>query len=102
MLAGFLLAVLGALLPRAHAYEGIVHYAWTYYLALQVGFTERQAYQIGSAANALDWDAQTNPIASPLNSMTSFVDRVAAMVSKETSGRPSSPRFRDSRFRRLQ
>ncbi len=54
--------------PTAKAYEGIFHYAWTYYLALQVGFTERQAYQIASGTNALDWDGETNPIASPLDS----------------------------------
>ncbi len=53
--------------PTANAYEGILHYAWTYYLSLQVGFTERQAYQIASGTNAIDWDPQTNPVASALD-----------------------------------
>lgn len=43
------------------AYEGD-HYALTYYLALKVGFTQRQAYQIASGAYALDWDANTSPM----------------------------------------
>jgi hypothetical protein len=40
------------------------HYGWTYYLALQVGFTERQAYQLASGAYALDWDPDTEPMGS--------------------------------------
>ena len=48
---------------QARAYEGPVHFAWTYYLALQVGFTERQAFQIASAAVAIDWDEDTGPMA---------------------------------------
>ncbi|HUP25091.1 MAG TPA: hypothetical protein VNB06_19395 [Thermoanaerobaculia bacterium] len=38
------------------------HYGWTYYLALQLGFTERQAYQLASGAYALDWDPDTEPM----------------------------------------
>lgn len=53
--------------PTARAYEAEMHYGWTYYLALQVGFNERQAYQIASAADSIDWDDQTNPVASPLS-----------------------------------
>lgn len=45
----------------ATAYEGD-HYAWTYYLALQTGFTKRQALQIASGAYALDWDPDTGPM----------------------------------------
>lgn len=45
----------------ATAYEG-THYIWTYYLALHSGFTERQAFQIGSATYAIDWSAHTNPM----------------------------------------
>jgi hypothetical protein len=49
----------------AWAYEGD-HYALTFYLAMQVGFTRRQAYQIASGAYALDWDPNTSPMeASP-------------------------------------
>jgi hypothetical protein len=49
------------------AYEG-EHYAWTYYLALHVGYTKRQAYQIASAAYAVDWDPDTGPMeAQPLD-----------------------------------
>ena len=47
---------------KLYAYEGDVHYAWTYYLALHVGFTKRQAYQIASGAFAIDWDPQTGPM----------------------------------------
>lgn len=43
------------------AYEGD-HYTWTYYLALHVGFTKRQAFQIACAAYAIDWDPDTGPM----------------------------------------
>ncbi len=54
--------LLVAVLPsNAWAYEGD-HYAWTYYLALHVGFTKRQAYQIADATYAIDWDKDTGPM----------------------------------------
>ena len=46
---------------RAFAYEGD-HYTWTYYLALHVGYTKRQAFQIASGAYAIDWDKDTGPM----------------------------------------
>lgn len=46
----------------ARAYDGDTHYAWTYYLAVHVGYTPRQAFQIASAAWAIDHDAQTGPL----------------------------------------
>jgi len=48
-------------LRLAHAYE-YAHYAWTYYLALHVGFTERQAFQIASANYSIDWAPLTSPM----------------------------------------
>ena len=53
--------------PTSYSYEAVMHYGWTYYLALQVGFSERQAFQIASATDSIDWDDQTNPVASPLS-----------------------------------
>jgi hypothetical protein len=38
------------------------HYAFTYFAALQAGFTPRQAYQIASATYALDFDKNTQPM----------------------------------------
>lgn len=63
LLSSFLLmpVITGALPNAVHAYEGD-HYAWTYYLALHVGFTKRQAFQIASAAYAIDWDPDTGPM----------------------------------------
>ncbi len=46
----------------ARAWDGPFHYVWTYYLALQVGFNERQAYQIASGTYSFDWDPQTDPL----------------------------------------
>lgn len=43
----------------AYEYE---HYAWSYYVALHMGFTERQAYQISSGAMSIDYDDNTNPM----------------------------------------
>lgn len=65
------LCLVGVLQPAArgpvYAYEG-EHYIWTYYLALHVGYTKRQAYQIASAAYAVDWDPDTGPMeAQPLD-----------------------------------
>jgi len=48
-------------LRPALAYE-YAHYAWTYYLALHVGFTERQAFQIASANYSIDWAPLTSPM----------------------------------------
>ena len=45
----------------ARAYEGD-HYVWTYYLARHCGYTHRQAFQIASAAYAIDWDPNTGPM----------------------------------------
>jgi Mg-chelatase subunit ChlD len=57
-----LLVLLASLLPAiAVAYEGD-HYVWTYYIALQMGFSRRQAFQIASAAYAIDWDKDTGPM----------------------------------------
>lgn len=46
----------------AMGYEADTHYAWTYYLALQLGYSQRQAYQIASAAYAIDEDRDTSPM----------------------------------------
>ena len=47
---------------KLSAYEGPLHYLWTYYLALNAGFSERQAYQIASATFSIDWDESTGPL----------------------------------------
>jgi len=55
-----LVVLLSSLLPlHAYAWDAEVHYAWTWYVAVQVGFTERQAHQIASAAQAVSDDADT-------------------------------------------
>jgi len=54
--------VLGAAPAPVFAYEHEGHYAWTYYLALHVGYTKRQAFQIASGAYALDEDPDTGPM----------------------------------------
>ncbi|MBZ0112025.1 MAG: hypothetical protein K8J08_06170, partial [Thermoanaerobaculia bacterium] len=54
----------------AYGYEG-EHFAWTYYVAINCGFSERQAYQIASAAMAIDFDEQTAPLPGALGVATS-------------------------------
>jgi hypothetical protein len=49
-----------------HTFEPDCHYAWTYYLALHVGYSPRQAYQIASAAYAIDEDKDTGPMEATL------------------------------------
>lgn len=63
-LALMFLVVLAMTAPwsgTADAYE-YDHYALTYYLALQAGFTKRQAFQIASATYALDFDPNLSPM----------------------------------------
>jgi hypothetical protein len=47
---------------NAFSFEPDCHYAWTYYLALHVGYTPRQAFQLASAAYAIDEDKDTGPM----------------------------------------
>ena len=58
-----LVLIIGALSLKmpARAYEGD-HYVWTYYLARHCGYTHRQAFQIASAAYAIDFDPNTGPM----------------------------------------
>ena len=58
-----LLLLLAMVFPGAvaWAYEGD-HYVLTYYIALHLGYTRRQAYQVASAAYAIDWDKDTGPM----------------------------------------
>jgi len=53
-----------------HAYEGD-HFAWTYYVAISCGFSERQAYQLASGAMAIDFDEETAPLPGPAGIVTS-------------------------------
>jgi hypothetical protein len=61
LLAG--LTALTAWQLPAEAYEADTHYGWTYYLALHLGCSRRQAYQVASAAFAIDMDPNTSPMA---------------------------------------
>lgn len=54
-------AVLASSAP-ARAYDVEAHYAWTYYLALHVGYTPRQAFQVASATVGIDGDVDTEPL----------------------------------------
>jgi len=59
----FLALLFCAIQPNAaRAWDGPFHYVWTYYLSLQVGFNERQAYQIASGTYSFDWDPDTDPL----------------------------------------
>ena len=59
----FLALLFCAIQPNAaKAWDGPFHYVWTYYLSLQVGFNERQAYQIASGTYSFDWDPNTDPL----------------------------------------
>ena len=44
------------------AYDDDVHYALTYYIARQVGYTPEQAYRIASATVSVDWSAPTEAV----------------------------------------
>lgn len=47
---------------NAHAYYDDVHYALTYYIARQSGYTPQQAYRVASACSMVDWDPETEPV----------------------------------------
>lgn len=57
----WLLAAIGLVQPCASYYDD-VHYALTYYIARQSGFTPEQSYRIASACSSVDWDDQTEPV----------------------------------------
>lgn len=54
--------LLMALPVPLQAYYDDVHYALTYYIARQSGYTPLQAYRIASACSAVDWDPDTEPV----------------------------------------
>ncbi|MDP2922390.1 MAG: hypothetical protein Q8O30_01540 [Candidatus Omnitrophota bacterium] len=58
-LAAFLLLCFA---DNTYAWEGDVHFYWTYYLALHLGYTPRQAFQIAGADFAFDLDSHTGPM----------------------------------------
>ncbi len=60
-LPALLLSALVLLPSTARAWDRDGHFAWTAYLALHAGFTERQALQIASAAQAVDAGPLTQP-----------------------------------------
>ena len=59
----FLLIVVGLMTVQpAAAYYDDVHYALTYYIARQIGYTPEQAYRIASATVSVDWSPETEPV----------------------------------------
>lgn len=56
----FSLTVVGS--KPAFAYYDDVHYALTYYIARQSGYTPQQAHRIASACSMVDWDPDTEPV----------------------------------------
>ncbi|MBW2255000.1 MAG: hypothetical protein JRI25_10435 [Deltaproteobacteria bacterium] len=74
------LVCLGALAPvrAASGYHRDTHYAWTYYLALHTGFTERQAHQIASAAQTVEEDTDTLPLAARVSGIVRASDELRA------------------------
>ncbi len=49
---------------QAFAYYDDVHYALTYYIARQSGYTPEQSFRIASACSSVDWDEHTEPVQS--------------------------------------
>ncbi len=47
---------------KAFAYYDDVHYALTYYICRQNGYTPLQSYRIASVCSAVDWDPDTEPV----------------------------------------
>jgi hypothetical protein len=64
-----LLGLLAASVPPAHAYYDDVHYALTYYVARQVGYTPEQAYRIASANVSVDYSYPTEPVQAGIQSI---------------------------------
>ena len=95
--AALAIGLILAAAPRVVAYEGD-HYVWTYYLALQLGYTPRQAFQVASGTYAIDWDPDTGDVEALKNSLTeglsAYRSDYAAYYSR--CKRPDSPPMRDS------
>lgn len=62
LFAGALWVAVGPLAAPAFAYYDDVHYALTYYVARQAGYTPYQAIRIASASSMVDFAAATEPV----------------------------------------
>jgi len=56
----------------ARAYDNDTHFWFTYYLAVEAGYTPIQAMQIASADVSVDYDDDTQPVLPSIESLASF------------------------------
>lgn len=66
----FAFSLFGA--SRVWAYDNDTHFWFTYYLAVEAGYTPVQAMQIASADVSVDYDDDTQPVLPSLESLASF------------------------------
>jgi hypothetical protein len=70
------LSVIGFVLcvnvSKARAYDNDTHFWFTYYLAVESGYTRMQAMQIASADVSVDYDDDTQPVLPSIESLASF------------------------------
>ncbi|HEY2847364.1 MAG TPA: DUF6765 family protein [Pyrinomonadaceae bacterium] len=71
-LASVMILVLGVHVSTARAYDNDTHFWFTYYLAVEAGYTPVQAMQIASADVSVDYDDDTQPVLPSIESLASF------------------------------
>ena len=84
------LALFGLALP-AQAYYDDVHFALTYYIARQVGYTPEQAYRVANANLSVDYAYPTEPVQG-----SNFYDFLASLGGQASS---QGPRWQFHSFR---
>src|SRR5687768_11888225 len=82
-LLGVLCVSAGVAVRPASAYYDDVHYALTYYICRQSGYTPLQAYRIASACSATDWDPDTEPV-QPIGQLKILTDPALGVLLPHT------------------
>lgn len=91
------LALAGLATP-ACAYYDDVHYALTYYIARQVGYTPEQAYRVAKADISIDYSFRTEPV--QMGTGQGYIDGARSFLSTAWGTAYSSqPRWRFHAFR---
>jgi hypothetical protein len=91
MLMALVALSLAGVAGPARAYYDDVHFALTYYIARQVGYTPEQAYRIANADVSVDYSYQTEPVQA--GSLYAAFRSIAAMPETQ------EPRWRFHAFR---
>ena len=77
------LLLLAAMTGPALAYYDDIHYAYTYFVARQAGYTALQAQRVATACVSVDYDPETEPVQAPTagSILREVADKIPGVVS---------------------